>query len=209
MSDLPPLTISTPRLVLRPLVESDREEYVHAHERSRDHFARWQPLPKPGATLNQIFDDELTRTADSERTGSSCRRVAELLPDACRSLGIDPAKRRPLVAFINLNNIIRGVFQSTDMGWRTTLEFARLGFGAEAVSGMLDLAFAPAPRGLWLHRVQANIIATNEPSLRLAARVGFRREGVALRMLCIEGRWQDHIMHAKLVDEHTVRHPIA
>jgi ribosomal-protein-alanine N-acetyltransferase len=118
-------------------------------------------------------------------------------------MGID-ADRRPLVAVINLNNIVRGVFQNTDMGWRVMFEFAGRGLGTEAVIGMLDLAFAAPPAGMGLHRVQANIIETNVPSMRLAARAGFRREGVAPRMLRINGEWQDHVMHAKLADEHTL-----
>jgi ribosomal-protein-alanine N-acetyltransferase len=202
MSCTNPPTVRTPRLLLRPLVESDRAEYVRAHEHSRDFFRPWQPLPKPGATLDDAFTDEMTRGPELERLGTGCKRVAELLPDACRDFAIDPALRRPVVAIVSLNNITRGAFHNTDMGWRVVLEFTRRGLGVEAVSAMLDLAFAPPPLGLGLHRVQANIIPANEPSLRLAARAGFRREGYALRMLNINGQWQDHIMHAKLADEH-------
>lgn len=204
MNRLAPPTVRTPRLLLRPPVESDRAEYIRAHEHSRDFFRPWQPLPKPGATLDEAFTDELTRTPELERLGTGCKRVAELLPQACHEFGIDPALRSPIVAVINLNNICRGAFHNTDMGWRVMLEFTRRGLGAEAVVAMLDLAFAPPPHGLGLHRVQANIIPGNEPSLRLAARAGFRREGFALRMLNIAGRWQDHVMHAKLADEHAL-----
>ena len=45
---------------------------------------------------------------------------------------------------------------------------------------MLDLAFVPEPAGLGLHRVQANIVPANGPSLRVAEKAGFRREGLAL-----------------------------
>ena len=93
------------------------------------------------------------------------------------------------------------------MGWRVMREFTGRGFGTEAVRGMFDLAFALPPQGLGLHRVQANVMPSNLPSLSLAKRAGFRREGFAPRMLCIAGRWEDHIMHAKLAEEHaaTVR----
>ena len=50
--------------------------------------------------------------------------------------------------------------------------------------------------------MQANIIPRNLPSIRLAERMGFRLEGLALKYLKIAGEWQDHLMFAKLVDEH-------
>lgn len=201
MTSSEPPIVRTRRLLLRPLAESDRAEFCSGTQRSAELFRPWMPAPPPGATLQSGFTDELHRGAEMERQGTGCKRVAELLPEACREMGIDP-KRRPIVAVVNLNNIVRGVFQNTDMGWRVMAEFTRRGLGTEAVIGMLDLAFAPPPRGMGLHRVQANIIETNVASMRLAARAGFRREGVALRMLCINGKWQDHVMHAKLADEH-------
>lgn len=42
----------------------------------------------------------------------------------------------------------------------------------------------------------------NARSLALAERCGMRREGYARAMLQIAGRWEDHIMFAKLADEH-------
>lgn len=203
MSDHPasPPTIRTPRLFLRPLTEGDRAEYVRAHADSRDHLAPWSPASRFGGNYDEAFTDELEKGALTESQGTGCRRVAELLDGALPDPSIAPG-RRPLVAFVNLNNIVRGVFLNADMGWRVMREFTGRGLGTEAVVAMLSLAFAAPPRGLGLHRVQANILPTNEPSLRLAASAGFRREGVALKMLCIAGEWEDHVMHAKLADEH-------
>ena len=36
----------------------------------------------------------------------------------------------------------------------------------------------------------------NAPSLRVAEKVGLRREGLALRYLKIANRWEDHVMFA-------------
>lgn len=204
MTERQPPTVRTPRLLLRPLEASDRAEYVRGHDDSAEHLRRWSPIPKPGETNDQLFTDELARVPDVEGREVGCRRVAELLPEAARELGVDlGGGRRALVAYVNLNNICRGAFHNADMGWRIMREFAGRGLATEAVVAMLDLAFAPPPRGVGLHRVQANVMPSNTRSLALAERAGFRREGFAPRMLFIAGRWEDHIMHAKLSDEHT------
>ena len=72
----------------------------------------------------------------------------------------------------------------------------------EAMRAMLDIAFAPEPEGLGLHRVQANIIPENAASLRVAEKLRMRREGMALRYLHIGGAWRDHIMFAITAEEH-------
>jgi ribosomal-protein-alanine N-acetyltransferase len=42
---------------------------------------------------------------------------------------------------------------------------------------------------------------SNGPSLRVAEKLGFRREGFAQRYLHIAGKWEDHILFAKLSDD--------
>jgi ribosomal-protein-alanine N-acetyltransferase len=108
-----------------------------------------------------------------------------------------------LVGLFALNDIVGGVFESAHASWQVRASMMGRGFGTEGVRGLLDLAFEPAPEGVGLHRVQANIIPRNEPSLRLAQRVGFREEGKALRYLKIAGRWEDHLMFALTREEWT------
>jgi ribosomal-protein-alanine N-acetyltransferase len=51
---------------------------------------------------------------------------------------------------------------------------------------------------LGLHRVEAACLPTNIPSRSLLARAGFQQEGYAREYLCIEGKWQDHLLFAIL-----------
>jgi len=59
---------------------------------------------------------------------------------------------------------------------------------------VLDFAF----ERLRLHRVEAACLPHNGPSRGLLLKTGFREEGYAREYLCIDGRWQDHILFALL-----------
>lgn len=184
--------IRTQRMVLRPLAQTDRAAFVRVYELSREHLAPWSPAPEDSglfAGLDAFFDRSLRRTADSHASGSAARLVG-VLPDG------------RIAGQFNLNNIVRGVGQMADAGWLVSAEVAGQGFATEGVSALLDLAFAPPPRGLGLHRVQAGIIPSNARSIRVAEKCGLRREGLALRYIKIAGRWQDHLLFAKTADEH-------
>jgi [ribosomal protein S5]-alanine N-acetyltransferase len=128
--------------------------------------------------------------ASGLREGTECRLVGFLADGRIAGL-------------FNLTQIFRRALQGAFAGWSVNAEVARQGYATEGVIALLDLAFAAEPAGLGLHRVQANIVPTNVPSLRVAEKAGFRREGLALRYLKIAGEWRDHAMYAKLADEHT------
>lgn len=183
-----PGQIRTPRLLMRPLDAADRAEFVRWHEVNREHIAPWWPARAPGADDDAVFDDQLRRTVDGAERGTDARFAAFL----------DDGR---LAAFVNLGQIFRGAFESCYIGWSVSVECTGRGVATEAVRGVLGHAFAPRPGGLGLHRVQANIMPANAPSLRVAEKCGFRREGLARAYLKIAGRWEDHAMFAVLAED--------
>jgi ribosomal-protein-alanine N-acetyltransferase len=65
----------------------------------------------------------------------------------------------------------------------------------------LRLILAFAFQRLKLHRVEAACLPHNAPSRGLLLKSGFREEGYAREYLCIDGRWQDHVLFAILRDD--------
>jgi ribosomal-protein-alanine N-acetyltransferase len=185
--------IQTERLALRLMRADDRAEYVRIHEQGRDHFRPWLPKPKDGETPDRAFEHELERGETGRTSGTAERRVG-MLEDG-RMAGI-----------FGLSQIFRGPFLNAYAGWRVAADCLGRGLATEGVLALLDLAFAPEPVGLGLHRVQANVIPGNAASLRVAEKAGFRPEGLALAYLEIDGRWQDHRMFAKTAEEHVLRY---
>ena len=98
---------------------------------------------------------------------------------------------------VNLNNVVRGAFDSADLGYWVDVDQQGRGVATAAVRAVLVVAFDE----LGLHRVQAGTLLRNAPSRRVLAKNGFTEIGVAPRYIRIAGRWQDHVLHQRLVDD--------
>jgi [ribosomal protein S5]-alanine N-acetyltransferase len=99
-----------------------------------------------------------------------------------------------IVGRVTLSNIVRGPFQSCNLGYWVDSRHNGRGLGTAAVREILDLAFGP----LRLHRVEAGTLRHNIRSQRVLERNGFLRFGTAPAYLKIAGSWQDHVLYQAL-----------
>ena len=97
----------------------------------------------------------------------------------------------------SLSQIFRGDFLNAYLGYYAGAPFAGKGYMRVGLSLVLDDAFGP----LGLHRVEANIQPSNESSVALVRRLGFRLEGFSPRYLRIGGVWRDHERYAMLAED--------
>ncbi len=176
--------VRTARFCFRALRPSDQRPWIAAMEASVALHQPWFPLPLAGQSLADRFAAQL----GAHVAGTSFKGVA--VTDDHR-----------IAAWANLNDIVRGASFTANAGWAVAADFAGQGVMTEAVTALLDLAFAP--QGLGLHRVACGIMPENHRSLRVAEKCGFRREGFAPELIHIAGQWRDHVLLAKLAREHT------
>jgi len=95
-----------------------------------------------------------------------------------------------LVGTLNLNSIIRGVFQSASIGYWVSQERNGQGIASRAVAAAKRVAFGE----LGLHRIQAETLVDNRASQRVLVKNGFVQYGLAPDYLKIQGRWQEHML---------------
>jgi [ribosomal protein S5]-alanine N-acetyltransferase len=169
------------RIFLRRPTPHDRRQYLALRRRSASFLRPWQPRPPTGSTAARQFAAWLA----SARSGRSEKLLLCRLQDGA------------ILGAINLNEIVRGPAQSAYLGYWIGAPYAKQGYMTEA----LPLALGHAFQVLGLHRVEANIVPTNRPSLALVRRAGFRREGFSPRYLMIAGRWRDHERWALLAED--------
>lgn len=181
----PPLRLAGKRVLIRPPERGDWQQWASLRSASRAFLTPWEP----SWTL-----DALTRSAFRRRVG---RYAVDWRTDQGYSFLVFEQEKGRLVGGIGLSNIRRGVAETGSLGYWTGQAFARRGYMAEALALTLDFAFDR----LRLHRVEAACLPDNAPSRGLLAKTGFREEGYARKYLCIDGKWQDHVLFAMLREE--------
>ncbi len=187
------LVLCGARVELRLLMESDFAEWRAVRRANREWLTPWEPTT-PTSQPDVVED----RLAFAARCGT---RDRERQMDTGYGFGVFAEGR--LVGEMNLSGVQRGPFQSGHVGYWIDHRCAGREYAPEALVVVLDHAFAR----LGLHRVQVNIIPRNRASRRVVEKLGIRNEGVALRYLEINGRWEDHIRYAVTVEEWQVLGP--
>jgi [ribosomal protein S5]-alanine N-acetyltransferase len=175
---------STCRVFLRAPEFRDYEEFTDLKRASEEFHRPWSPVPPPGVDVygEQAFAEFV------RRNGMVHRRERMLV---CR------LEDKRILGVVNLNEIVRGSFQSAFLGYWIGAEFANQGYMGEALRLVIEVAFEK----LGLHRLEANIRPENEASIRLVRRTGFKKEGFSPRYLQIAGDWCDHERWTILADD--------
>ncbi len=101
------------------------------------------------------------------------------------------------VGQVTVNNVVRGVLRSAQIGYWVDQEHAGRGIITTAVALATDHCFGP----VGLHRIEIDIRPENAPSRRVVAKLGFREEGYLARYLDIDGVWRDHMLYALTVED--------
>jgi RimJ/RimL family protein N-acetyltransferase len=183
----PDFPVVTERLRLRPPILADAPA-IHAY-RSLPDVCRFVPFTP--MTVEEISDRVTGRWADATIQGEG---------DAC-TLSVELAESRLVIGDVVL------FFKSAndrggEVGWVFHPEYSGHGYATEAAHALLHLAFD----GLGLHRVMAKVDARNDASLRLADRLGMRREAYLVANEWFKGEWTDEIDFALLEHEWVAQH---
>lgn len=93
-----------------------------------------------------------------------------------------------LLGVFNVNEIVRGCFQSAYLGFYANAAFAGQGYMSQGLKLVLKVVF----EDLGLHRIEANIQPDNTQSIVLVQKNGFQKEGYSPRYLKINDVWKDH-----------------
>ncbi|MEV0632087.1 GNAT family N-acetyltransferase [Nonomuraea wenchangensis] len=170
-------------VVLRPLTEQDDEALLRAYIRNRDHLRRWEPRrPAEFYTL----PGQSLRLKDLLRQRAEGRTVPWVMTDGDEIVGA-----------MTLNNVVRGPWLNADLGYWTDARYTGRGLTTTAVLEVCRLA----DQVLGLHRIAAATLLDNAASQSVLRKAGFEQFGTAPRYLEIDGRWQDHRLFQRILND--------
>jgi ribosomal-protein-alanine N-acetyltransferase len=178
-------TIRAPRVTLRAPVLSDYAQWARLREESRAFLAPWEPIWPI---------DDLTRLAFRRRIR---RYQREIRNGTGYPFFVFSPDEETLLGGLTLAHIQRGVTQSAVLGYWMGARHAGKGLMGAAVRAIVGFAFDT----LHLNRIEAACLPHNAASTGLLEKVGFTREGYARQYLCIDGRWQDHVLFGLVRDD--------
>ncbi|HEX4279413.1 MAG TPA: GNAT family protein [Solirubrobacteraceae bacterium] len=170
------LIVASTRLV----AVEDAPALAELVRQNREFMADWDPI-RP----EDYFTPEGQRGAIEDALDSYAHgvRVPHLILDGDR-----------IVGRITLSNIVRGPFQSCNLGYWVNQADNGRGLATAAVGEIVRVAFDE----LALHRIEAGTLLRNVASQRVLERNAFVRFGVAPGYLNIAGVWQDHALYQAL-----------
>jgi len=155
------------KISLREPVLDDADGFLSAMHRSNAFHHPWVKSPQS----SQEFMDFIKRNQQDNQ----------------KSLLIIESEVK-ICGVFNLNEIVRGCFQSAYLGFYSVVDYAGKGYMSSGLKLILKHAFEE----MNLHRLEANIQPENMSSINLVKNNAFRKEGYSPRYLKIHEKWCDH-----------------
>ncbi|MCB4379772.1 GNAT family N-acetyltransferase [Synechococcus sp. MU1644] len=172
----------TERTRVDAITVSDAEELHRYFERNLKHLEPWEPERTAGY-------HDLGAWKERARDQQRCAREGKSYHFAVRIAQGDEIK-----GICNFNSVSRGAFLACYLGYSIDSRSEGHGLMFEALSTLIPFVFDT----FGLHRIMANYMPSNERSGKLLHRLGFEKEGFAKSYLKIAGRWEDHVLTARV-----------
>jgi RimJ/RimL family protein N-acetyltransferase len=183
----PRYPVRSERLLLRPLAVADADAMLAY--RSRDDVCRYVPF------------EPMSRDDIIERIAGMWARTELTEEGQALTLGAQVGDTGELAGDVVLFWHSRA-HAGGELGYVFAPALGGRGYATEAANAMLRLGFEE----LGLHRIVARIDERNEPSVRLARRLGMRQEARLVDNEFFKGEWSTELDFAMLADEWYARH---
>jgi [ribosomal protein S5]-alanine N-acetyltransferase len=163
-------------IYIRPFTEEDADDLLNLQQGNRQFFEQFS---------YERDENFYTLAAQQKRIENFQNDWQD---DESYQFGIFTNETDKLIGTINLFQVLRGSLQSAFIGYFLDKLHNGKGYTTEAAKLVVQYAF----NELHLHRIEAGVMPHNIGSIRVLEKAGFHKEGIAVKNVRINGRWEDH-----------------
>ena len=180
------LTLRTERLLLRVV-------RVHSAVEVTDYLVRNRAFHKP---FHQPHTDRYFTVEEQKLYIQSDLRAYETGAGFPFWISKKTEPNR-IIGRVSFYDVLRGALLSCHVGYHMDVSEVDKGYMKEALRAGIDYMFQKQR----LHRIQADVMPGNLPSMSTVESCGFRLQGLNEKYMNIDGVWRDHLCYAILNEE--------
>ena len=177
------IMLETDRLILKALEEQDWRIVLSFLEKGRHIFEQYEASKAP-MHYTEIYQRGVLNQEYNATLSNRYVRYYVFLKEAPKTI----------IGTVSCGSIATEPFNCGTIGYKFDKDYWNKGYAREAIGCTIDEIF----KELRLHRLIANVMETNEPSIKLLENMGFRLEGLCEKNIKVNGVWQNHRLYAML-----------
>lgn len=175
----------TSRLNLLTAAEVAVEDILVYYQENKKHLKPYEPVRDSSFYTLREQGQILHEDRERLRNGQALKLYLTL-PNNSKIIGL-----------LHFSSLVMGAFCSCFVGYNLHENYVGKGYMTEALKKGIEIMFDD----YYLHRIEANIMPSNERSIHVVEKLGFKEEGLAKSYLKINGQWEDHIHYVILNDK--------
>jgi ribosomal-protein-alanine N-acetyltransferase len=180
--------IETPSTFIQLLPIEQSHLLCEYYQRNKTHLHAWEPHRNDEFYTHEFWQNQVEDSIHMFNKKQAVRLVV---------LNKEQAQ---VIAVCNFANIVYGCFQACHLGYSIDKNHQGKGIMCEVLQAGINYM----QNEFNLHRIMANHLTNNHRSAKLLKKVGFEKEGYAKDYLKINGRWQDHVLNALILNSTTI-----
>lgn len=171
----------TERLTLKILKQDSADDVLDFYMNNKEIFEKYEP-DRP-----QNF-----YTRNYQATLLNYEYNLSLKLAAYRFWVFEKKSPERIIGTISFHNITRSIYQSCQLGYKFDQRYWRRGYARESIQRAISVTFDE----MKLRRIEAVVLPSNTPSIRLLESLGFKNEGICHSYIFLHGSWADHLRYS-------------
>lgn len=179
------LEYHTQNLILKALAPTDENAMavLEFYERNKDIFEVYEAA-RPENFYTKAY----------QKSVLSCEFSMAVKSEMFRFWVYKKENPTKIIGTISFFHFMRCVYQCCETGYKFDSNYWHKGYAKEALQYGISLMFEEEN----LHRIEAYVMPSNIPSIKLLESLGFIQEGLCRSSICVHGKWEDHLLFSLL-----------